>query len=322
MIAKIKNIGKKIAQGLINTVLLKKHSVFILNSIYESAPTWGINYIWGHVEQPSFSFTWKIKLLNLKTVLVPVLKDDVKTWEFALSYKWADKCVTIVESLINNHYPLNNFYFDIGANMGLHSLYPLSINRPVILFEPNVKLRKFSEAVFTQNKFSNYKFENLCLSDKVGELEFYVSPSSYMSSVFKENAEMDKSKGNVETIKVQAITLDEYTSNNPSLIPRIIKIDTEGNEFSILKGGENTIDTFSPVIITEILQHNAEGIIIFTFLNEKNYTCYALSDHENISRIIKINHKEELDFNKVNNFLFIKDKILEKIIDNRASQFN
>ena len=176
--------------------------------------------------------------------------------------------------------------------------------------------------MFNQNKFSNYKFENICLSDKAGELEFYVSPSSYMSSIFKENAEMDKASGTVEAIKVQAITLDDYMKNNTTLSPKILKIDTEGNELSILKAGKNTLDIFSPVILTEILSHNTEGIEIFDFLNERKYTCYALSDDQNISRIIKIKKSNELDFEKVNNYLFVKDSELGKIIDAKSSQLN
>ena len=322
MIPIIKNLSKKVIQVLINKILLKKNNVFIINSIYENSPSWLINYIWGHAKQPTFNFHWKIKLLNSKTVKVPVSATDIKSWEFALSYKWSDKCLTIVEAIVNDFYPLNHHYFDIGANMGLRSLYPLSINRSVILFEPNSKLKVFSENVFTQNKFSNYKFENICLSDKAGELEFYVSPSSYMSSIFKENAQMDKASGYVEAIKVQAITLDDYMKNNTTLSPKIIKIDTEGNELSILKAGKNTLDIFSPVLLTEILPHNTEGIEIFDFLNERKYTCYALSDDQNISSIIKIKKSNELDFEKVNNYLFVKDIELEQIIDVKSSQLN
>ncbi|MCD6018673.1 MAG: methyltransferase FkbM family [Bacteroidetes bacterium] len=322
MVSMIKNSGKKLIQLFINNILLKKSSIPILNSIYESAPSWLINYIWGHTRQPAFNFNWRIKLLNSKKVYVPVSPDDVKTWEFALSYKWSDKCLTIAEAIVNDFYPLNHHYFDIGANMGLRSLYPLSIKRPVILFEPNSKLKIFSENVFMANGFSSYKFETLCLSDKTGEVEFYVSPSSYMSSIFKENAEMDKASGSVETIQVQSITLDEYIGNNNSLSPKIIKIDTEGNELSILRGGTNTFDEFSPVILTEILPHNPEGVTIFNYLTEKKYTCYALSDYQNFSKIIKVKNNSELDFNKVNNYLFVKNKELEKIIDVKSTQLN
>src|SRR6476661_498247 len=126
----IKASGKKIIQLFINKVLLKKNSIAILNLIYESAPSWLINYIWGHARPPAFSFNWKIKLLNSKNVYVPVSPSDLKTWEFALSYKWSDKCLTIAEAIVNDFYPLSYHYFDIGANMGLRSLYPLSIKRP------------------------------------------------------------------------------------------------------------------------------------------------------------------------------------------------
>ena len=46
---------------------------------------------------------------------------------------------------------------------------------------------------------------------------------------------------------VQQKTLDSYNFKTVDLI----KIDVEGHEFRVLKGGENTIKKYSPIIIIE-----------------------------------------------------------------------
>jgi len=56
---------------------------------------------------------------------------------------------------------------------------------------------------------------------------------------------------NYRTFEVKTVTIDSLNLN-----PDIIKIDTEGHELMVLKGGEKTINTLHPIIYCEYSQEN------------------------------------------------------------------
>ena len=311
----VKSAVKNMVNSLISCLSKGLWGVKLLNRIYENATSIKlINFIWGSTPRPKFDFTWSIKLLNGNVVKVPVKAADKKSWEFALSYKWSDKSLTIAESALHDYYDKHYCFIDIGANLGLRTLYPLSVKRPVILFEPNGGLKKFTQEVYVLNEFSGYAFENICLSEQNGEINFYISPSSYMSSIYKENAEMDKEEGKVKVEIVKTTTLDSYLEHKLQIKPKIIKIDTEGNEYSILKGALNTIQKHQPAIIVEILPQTKNGVELYNLLKDFGYICFALSDEGNVSSIYEIKMHTALDFSKVNNFLFVNDAKLSALI--------
>ena len=69
--------------------------------------------------------------------------------------------------------------------------------------------------------------------------------------------------------KVQAISLDSIKFNNKNLQINAIKIDTEGEDLNVLKGGIKLIKKNLPKIIIETRREDAEAI--FKFLTEIGY---------------------------------------------------
>ena len=69
--------------------------------------------------------------------------------------------------------------------------------------------------------------------------------------------------------------MDNFISNNP--IPELIKIDTEGHEFDVLKGSINLIKNHKPFIIFE--SFNDE---IFNFFNRNNYYILNIKNNYNL----------------------------------------
>jgi hypothetical protein len=61
------------------------------------------------------------------------------------AYQWFDRSLRRIESELFNRLPATARLFDVGANMGLRSLYAMSQRRPVTMFEPNIELRGFTE---------------------------------------------------------------------------------------------------------------------------------------------------------------------------------
>lgn len=101
-------------------------------------------------------------------------------------------------------------------------------------------------------------YDIVALSDIQGILYFYVeknNPVGTGASLYKENTEW-YAQGKYKTVTVQADTLDNrnYFDGQPV---DLIKIDVQGAELDILKGGKKTIQNASYVILEmSLLQYN------------------------------------------------------------------
>ncbi len=252
---------------------------------------------------PDYNFCWTIYLKNGKKVKVNIAKNYPPSFAFAISYKWHDLGLRRLETVLQENYSQDYCYLDIGANHGLRSIYALSTGRFTYLFEPNNNLNYFVINLFQLNSYQKYKLENKCLSDKSGLLKFYLSPSTYLSSLSKENALQDNEKGEVREIEVQVITVDEYFQGKNDKIG-IIKIDVEGHEYEVLKGAINTLIKFKPAIIVEILAESKKKKQLYYMMKTLGYQCYAIKN-KNMLTLIKY-EKENIfeDTHFANNYLF------------------
>jgi FkbM family methyltransferase len=136
-------------------------------------------------------------------------------------------------------------FIDVGGNRGEFSQIFAHIYKPSILIcvEPNEQL---NDLILSNTKGFNVIIINEAVSDRVGELEFYVHPDSQMSSLFSSDKELmrrDFSMNDPDKIvkkTVRVTTLDEICVKYKEELSgkRIfLKIDTQGNELDVLKGG-------------------------------------------------------------------------------------
>lgn len=74
-----------------------------------------------------------------------------------------------------------------------------------------------------------------------------------------------------------AISLDEYVARE-SVTPNFVKIDAESAEYEILKGMEQTLQRFRPMISIEVGDMDIEGVILcrdlVLYLVNKGYQAY------------------------------------------------
>ena len=56
----------------------------------------------------------------------------------------------------------------------------------------------------------------------------------------------------LESLKIKIITIDDYVTKNIFSDLSFIKMDTEGNEYPILTGMEQTLNRFKPIIMMEM----------------------------------------------------------------------
>jgi FkbM family methyltransferase len=254
----------------------------------------------------------------------------IKLYNFYLTF---DFIIKLIKSLLYNKfwnieekrnmkYVLKDCHnvLDIGANIGDVSKEIFYLNKKIniISFEPGLFSRIILRIRVYINNLYNVSIIPFALSDKIGYSFLYVpekrknllgiglahleTPYEYFS----------KRKFNILRDYVHVSTIDQVVSDLKLESVDFIKIDVEGFELKVLKGGVNVLKKFNPTLCIEIddktlLRAGDKAINIYNFLNDFNYQSYKI-----------INGK----FEKVNNgtngdqvFFFTKDNF-KKILKN------
>lgn len=171
--------------------------------------------------------------------------------------------------------------FDVGGHHGLMAVYAAraaGTAGKVVTFEPNPAARLHIEKHLALNKLSNVTIEKVALSSSEEGTVFYVQSGvvTWNSTIVKEFSNPDSTP-----IDVSTTTIDNYVSRT-GLIPRIMKIDTEGSEFMILMGSRETIKQHRPVLIVEFNPESARaaGTTLHEFeefLKNQGYELWVLT---------------------------------------------
>lgn len=141
-----------------------------------------------------------------------------------------------------------NVALDIGAHVGLWSQPLAKYFMRVIAFEPVTELAECWR--LNTVKFSNVSLHQIALGARADMVSMtYTADNSGNTHVTADTAEGPRSV-------VQMLPLDEVELGG--LDVDFIKIDTEGYEHDILRGGERLIKKCRPVILVEQKPGNAE----------------------------------------------------------------
>lgn len=134
---------------------------------------------------------------------------------------------------------------DVGANIGSYTLPLARKFRTVVAFEPNRTNSHVLRLNVALNKLNNVRVEEVALADTNGVLPLYIRGGGATS--------LDPSHYGLkysEVSAVKVIRLDDFSQHLERL--DFVKIDAENSELPILKGGENTISKFKPVLGVEV----------------------------------------------------------------------
>ncbi len=138
-----------------------------------------------------------------------------------------------------------SFVVDVGARLGdwskeANQHWP---NAAFWLIEANIEC-------FEQLKESPFNFEICALSDKEKEVDFYTlknCPTATGASYYRENTPFF-SDDNVAVRKCRTTTIDnELHPDQAETV--LLKLDTQGSELDILKGGERFLKNCAAIVI-------------------------------------------------------------------------
>lgn len=119
------------------------------------------------------------------------------------------------------------------------------------------------------------------LGSERGESDFYVEETSGQNTLSKTHSRIPGAK----RVSVSVNTIDAFCEAN-GITPNLIKIDVEGFEHTVLRGGMRTLRKACPRVIVEFhpMLWNETGTTpeeIKALINEAAYTCTPLSGQQN-----------------------------------------
>lgn len=178
-----------------------------------------------------------------------------------------------------------DIFVDIGTNIGLFSLIASKIvgdEGTVLSFEPApLTFSRLNENV-KLNNLKNIDSRNIGLSDKKGELIFYVSNNGYDAW----NSFAPSQDNKLESsIQVPVSTLDaELVDIDKSKI-KLVKIDVEGWEKFVLHGGKDFLVNYNPIVMIEFTEENTFNAgypvhEIYSIMQDFGYVWYRINKGE------------------------------------------
>jgi FkbM family methyltransferase len=246
----------------------------VVNWLYENTG-WAFRVAFDRAmcdRRPSRAFDWKCHYRG-RAFFVPVRPDVANSWNTAQVWDWWGFAShrRVYEAFVDAH--PQGVFMDIGANDGTHTYAFALQGYTCVAFEPQPRcleaLRRFCE----RNRLANVTFvQTLVGEDAEAEVDFYVSPDSWVSSRLREHTERF---GAAQAIRMPSLSIDAYCEQH-GLSPSFVKIDVEGWEWPVLNGGRRTIAECRPAVLAEIQSKSRDKARVWDLFAGLDYECLQL----------------------------------------------
>lgn len=190
----------------------------------------------------------------------------------------------------------NMIIFDVGANIGIYSLIAskkIGENGKVFSFEPSAWAYERINKNLNLNSCRNVEVFKVGVSNHSDIVSFYKCDDDAFNSIL--NKQMRKC---IEEIKIDVLTIDDFCNKKQIKKLNVLKIDVEGADYLVLKGADNVISNFHPIILCEynkFLETIKDDINeMITFLNSKEYNVYEINNYKLIEFDPNKSHASEI----------------------------
>jgi len=166
---------------------------------------------------------------------------------------------------------------DIGVAAGTHALYVTFPSSKLMLIEPLEEFKPYLDSI--TKTIPNSEYIIAAAARESGSVTINVHPDLSGSSIYLEDE--DSNVNGVPRV-VPAITLDELCREKKLVSPYLIKIDVQGSELDILKGGIKALQGTEYIILETVLFEFFKGgpqiFDILEFMKEHGFVCYDIFD--------------------------------------------
>ena len=183
---------------------------------------------------------------------------------------------------------INNFkktkkkiiFWDIGANIGLYSIYASLKHRnkiQTVSFEPsNNNLRILSRNISLNKLQKKIYINSSALGKKTTSYQEFADASFIEGSAFNQLGNKQIKNNNSYTLLSSSI--DTISKINNKLLPNYIKIDVDGNELDILIGGKKTFKRESvKSVLVEVDERSQDYRKILNFFKKNNFKIKSIN---------------------------------------------
>ena len=154
------------------------------------------------------------------------------------------------------------YFFDVGSHMGTYSDLILKNfeDSKVFMFEPQINI--FKKIKIKYKYYKNVKIYNCAISDKSTQKKIYINKHDLTSGLSPLNLKSNKylqfkaklfgtttSRMILKEPKIKTKKLFTIIKLNKIKKIDLLKVDTEGHEFEVLKGIERTIKNIRYILI-------------------------------------------------------------------------
>ena len=231
-------------------------------------------------------------------------RDPYSLLGMPLQGSFEPECTFLLAKLIKK----GDVVFDIGANFGWYSCHFAQLvgeTGKVHVFEPTNAIEELKNNLILNG------FEARCILNKVAlgakkgiDTLFIPKKLGTAFASLREHSYSDSGKS--RKISVHIEKLDEYILSNKIEKIDFIKMDVEGAEYLVLKGAENVLKQYSPVIMLELYDGHikcfgySQGELI-NYLGGFGYHLYEINEKEKeFGSLRKVN-----SFSDTNNYNFL-----------------
>ena len=230
---------------------------------------------------------------NAKMPFKMSLSDPISLWRAETFWFKEPETIEWLKFFGNREYPHSITLVDVGANIGIYTLYWCSLNSNLrtICIEPFDENYKLLVGNVNMNDFTDrVKFIKQPLSSQKKYGIYDISDKRPGSSSFKFNSK--DIQDSVNSKLIESLTLDILL--NKVVGQKILKIDVDGNDFDILQGAEESLiskDIVSVLIESPEMQQYEIGNFLARFGFKPDYRFNNLANHSDFRR--KANDKLE-----------------------------
>ena len=206
---------------------------------------------------------------------------------------------------------------DVGAHVGYFTaLFRLCVGKAgrVFAFEPMPSTYRRLLRNVLGNDFHNVMALPMALSDENGEAHFFLDPENEGESSLVVRPEL-------RSCVVQTTSLDELFADSLRVRPRVMKLDAEGVELKILRGGKRFFAAHAPDLV--ICEHNRTALReagvtpddLRQFFAQHGYRCGVINNGLGMDmggatfyRMVTANEPLQADdYGYVFNLMFVRD---------------
>ncbi|MEI6330966.1 MAG: FkbM family methyltransferase [Pseudanabaena sp. ELA645] len=186
-------------------------------------------------------------------------------------------------------------FLDIGAHYGIFSLvFSSNVNTLALALDPSPSACRMLEHHQELNPKCHIQSFQLAIGDSEGKLQMQPDVYDHFTMTKSDISVVDK------LVEVDVTTIDSFIALN-NIMPDVIKIDTEGFELNVLRGGIKFFESCNPMIFLEVHPD---------FLRQLGYSLEEL-----VALLTQLNYKlYDLDFKLIQNPLSYLGQDIRRII--------